>query len=72
MLHDLKIGQTVHVWPRPGVRVLVDPQIPGRFLPADGADVAWSPWWQRRASDGSVLLSNPLPPPTASAKGEPQ
>lgn len=76
MLHDLKVGQTVHVWPRPGLRVLVDAQIPGRFLPDDGADVAWSSWWLRRASDGSVLITDPNPsapvaaPSQANAKGD--
>jgi hypothetical protein len=69
MLHDIKIGQVVRVWPRTGLRVLVDPQIPGRFLPDEGADVAWSPWWQSRASDGSVLLTSPLPPPKVATKG---
>ncbi len=51
MLHEIKVGQLVHVWPRPGLRVLVDPQIPDRLLPDDGADVAWSHWWHRRALD---------------------
>lgn len=63
MLADLKVGQTVRVWPTPGLHVLVDPRIPGRFLRNDGAEVAWSPWWHRRVLDGSVLLTNPSPTP---------
>lgn len=65
MLSDLKVGQTVRVWPRPGLRVLVDPRMPGRFLPDEGADVAWSCWWHRRALDGSVVfLELPTAAPT--------
>lgn len=71
MIHELKIGQMVHVWPRPDLRVLMDPQIRDRFLPSAGADVAWSPWWQRRASDGSVLLTDPSPTATAAVPPEP-
>jgi len=67
-----KMGQRVRVWPRPGVRVLEHPGIADRFLPAEGAIVEWSTWWARRASDGSILLSDPTKKTSAPApSGEP-
>ncbi len=61
MIQTFKLGQAVCLWPRPGLRVPEHPDIPGRFLPEDGATVVWSPWWHRRALDGSVCLTDPRP-----------
>lgn len=57
------IGSTVHVWPRPGLRVQEFADIPGRFLPAGGKACTWTPWLQRRLGTGEISLTNPLPLP---------
>jgi hypothetical protein len=59
MIAALKVGQRIHVWPRPGLRVPTHAGIPGRFLPVEGAEVEWSAWWARRVGDGSALLTDP-------------
>jgi len=53
-----KIGETIHVKPVPGLRVL---SAPGRFLPADGAEVTWSVFLEERLRTGEITL----PPPAA-------
>lgn len=59
MIDRLKVGDTVKVWPRPGLRVQAHAGIPGRFIPDEGDEMKWSPWLAARVADGSVLLTDP-------------
>jgi hypothetical protein len=69
MLDRIKIGDTVKVWPKPGLRVQSHADIPGRWLADEGQDVVWTDWLAARARDGSLLLTDPHPAPSpASAK----
>jgi hypothetical protein len=61
-MRDVQVGQAIRVWPRPGLLVVEQPDIPGRFLSPEGAEVVWSAWWQRRLDDGSVFLFDPRAP----------
>lgn len=47
--------------------------VPGRFLPREPREVAWSPWWASRLRDGDITIvvspvapSAPAPTPTPS------
>jgi hypothetical protein len=62
MIHDFKIGDIVHVWPRPGLLVQEHPGIPGRFLASTGSELPWSAWVHDRVLDGSMLLTDPNAP----------
>jgi hypothetical protein len=66
MLDRIKIGDTVRVWPKPGLRVQSHADIPGRWLADEGQDVVWTDWLAARARDGSLLLTNPKPATPAS------
>jgi hypothetical protein len=41
--------------PREG-DVIRDPET-GRALPAEGAEVIWNSWWQRRLNDGDIVMT---------------
>lgn len=70
MLHTLKEGQRVKVWPMPGLRVKVAPDhvrdvggkptlVEQRVLSAAGEEVTWSLWWHDLARGGAVAFSDP-------------
>ena len=50
------MGDVVHVWPAPGLRV---PDGAARVLPPEGREVTWDAWWHRRLLDGDLLLHDP-------------
>lgn len=79
MLSSFKIGDLVWVKPKAGLRVQEHADIPGRFLPAEGKQLAWSHWVHDRVSDGTMLLAEapatkptpaPLPLTSAFRKGD--
>lgn len=49
---------TMHVKPAPGLKIRF-PDAPDRLLPAEGAEVAASPYWLRRLKEGSVEQVKP-------------
>lgn len=69
MLHTLREGDLVQVWPLPGVEVPSAPPVvletPGglQVLPArpvrPGDKLKWTAWLHERAREGSLLFSNP-------------
>ncbi len=61
MVAGLQFGDTVKVWPAPGLRVQAHAGIAGRFLSPDGEFLVWSDWIHSRVCDGSMYLTNPNP-----------
>lgn len=59
MFSEFKPGDTVKVWPLPGLRVQSHAETPGRFLSPDGEEVTWSDWHHNLARQGSILLTDP-------------
>lgn len=70
MLHIYNEGDKVKVWPAPGHEAQLEPPAvvetpagfqfrPGRLIPKEGAEVAWTPWLQEMARSGAVLFSDP-------------
>jgi hypothetical protein len=70
MLHMLKNGDRVTVWPMPGLRVKVGPDshrdingvptlVEARLLSDKGEEVEWSSWWHDLARGGALAFSDP-------------
>ncbi len=62
------LGATVRVWPTPGRQVQLDNRpvdrwAGGRWMPACGTEVKWSPWQQEQLQAGDLMLH----PPTCAA-----
>lgn len=56
------LGAVVRVWPvGPAPVRSHDPAIVNRYLPADGADLPWSPWLLEMHGQGHVTLTDPRP-----------
>ena len=58
------IGDKVHVWPSPGLRVQDGPRglaDGGRFLPAEGREVKWSYLHLEQLRSGELFLHDPRP-----------
>lgn len=51
-----KIGERVRCRPAAGEAVQRGPGLHEQFLPAEGAEVTWSPYHQQRLQDGSITL----------------
>lgn len=50
------IGDRVRCRPAAGEAVQRGPGLAEQFLPAEGAEVTWSPYHQQRLQDGSITL----------------
>lgn len=70
MIDSIKIGDTVKVWPKPGLAVQSHADIAGRFLATEGQEVVWTEWLRQRLADGSLLLTDPHRKPTAAEMAE--
>jgi hypothetical protein len=54
-----ELGEKVHVWPTPGLKVQEDANLFGRFLPPEGRLVHWSPFHHSRRAEGVLHLVDP-------------
>lgn len=70
MLHLLREGDKVKVWPTPGHSVYATPpslldtptgpqMLPGRLLSADGEELSWTVWLAEMARSGALCFSDP-------------
>lgn len=68
MINGFKPGDTVKVWPRPGLRVQAHAGIYNRFVSDEGETLTWNEWVHCRVMDGSLLLTDPHPAKAPIAK----
>ena len=64
-------GDRVHIWPAPGLQVqdgALSVSDGGRWLPAEGRDVRWTPFHYEQIRAGEIYLHDPTPGEAAPAK----
>lgn len=54
-----KDGRPVMLWPVPGRRVQDGDENYGRFMPAEGGERTFNPYWHDRLMEGAVTLTDP-------------
>lgn len=45
-------------WVKPAAGLTITDPETGKTLPAEGDEVLWGSWWQRRFNDGDIVETN--------------